>query len=182
MRQFDCPQCSAPILFETPGAVFAVCVHCRSMVVRRDIELEAIGTMAELPPDSSPLQMGAVGIHGGQSFRLLGRIRLAWKDGVWSEWYADFGKGRNGWAAESQGVFYLSEAAPVPANLAQLVENKKAGETLKIGGTEYAVTDIKNIRVTAAEGELPFVGSPGESWRGMDLSGEGSLVLSGRMT
>ncbi|MEO5716107.1 MAG: DUF4178 domain-containing protein [Luteolibacter sp.] len=155
--------------------MFAVCAHCRSMVVRRDVELEAIGTMAELPPDSSPLQIGAVGAHGSHRFRLLGRLRLAWKDGTWSEWYADFGEGRNGWVAESQGFFYISETAPAPANLAELAKVTKSGKTLKIGGAEYTVTDIKDVRVTAAEGELPFVGSPGETWRGIDLTGDGRM-------
>ena len=145
------------------------------MVVRRDIELEAIGTMAELPPDSSPLQLGAVGTQGGRSFRLLGRLRLAWNDGVWSEWYADFGDGRNGWVAESQGFFYISEAAPAPEGLLGIVQDIIPGNTLEIGGADYSITDIKEVRVTAAEGELPFVGSPGESWRGIDLTGSGRM-------
>lgn len=145
------------------------------MVVRRDVELEVIGVMAELPPDSSPLQIGAVGAHGSHRFRLLGRLRLAWKDGTWSEWYADFGEGRNGWVAESQGFFYISGTAPAPENLAGLAKVTKPGKTLKIGGVEYTVADVKDVRVTAAEGELPFVGSPGETWRGIDLTGNGRM-------
>ena len=53
-----CPQCGAPVPFRSSIAVFAVCEHSRSAVVRRDFQLETFGMMAELPPDLSPLQIG----------------------------------------------------------------------------------------------------------------------------
>lgn len=143
------------------------------MVVRRDIELEAIGTMAELPPDSSPLQLGAVGTLGNTRFRLLGRLRLAWQDGVWSEWYADFGQDRNGWVAESQGFFYISESAPVPTEVARVAKHPTLDKKIPISGTIYKVTDIKDVRVLGAEGELPFSAVPGETWRGIDFTAKG---------
>lgn len=143
------------------------------MVVRRDIELEAIGTMAELPPDSSPLQIGASGSFNGVRFRLLGRLRLAWEDGTWTEWYADLGDGRNGWVAETQGFFYISEFAPTPPELGEIARTAKPGASIDIGGANYQVTDIKKVQVAGGEGELPFVAVPGETWRGIDLTGDG---------
>ena len=48
-RLYDCPQCGAPVKFLSSIAVFAVCEHCRSMVVARDAKVETMGVMAELP-------------------------------------------------------------------------------------------------------------------------------------
>jgi len=175
MRQFDCPQCSAPIPFETPGGVFAVCPNCRSMVVRRDVTLEAIGTMAELPPDHTPLQIGARGTHGNRSFRLLGRLRVAWEDGTWNEWYAEFGNNSYGWVAETQGFFMISEAAALPDDLAYDLQGILPNQTVQIGNAKYKVTDIKVARAVAGEGELPFVAVPGHTWTGIDLAGPGRL-------
>jgi hypothetical protein len=178
MRQFDCPQCSAPVPFETPGAVFAVCGHCQSMVVRRDTELEAIGKMADLPPDHTPLQIGARGVCGSRRFRLLGRLRVGWDDGFWNEWYADFGDGKNGWVAESQGFFLISEAAAGPPNLLAKSEALGTGKRLEIAGTDYTVTDVKKARVVAGEGELPFVARPEDEWVSIDLIGPGRQFAS----
>jgi len=173
MRQFDCPQCGAPVLFATPGAVFAVCQHCQTMAVRRDTVLESIGTMAELPPDNTPLQIGAKGVHQGRSFRLLGRMRVGWDDGTWNEWYADLGEGRNGWVAEAQGFFMISEGVPVTPDLAAAVPKMKPGKAYTIGNDSYQVTDVKRARMVAGEGELPFVAKPNDEWTTVDLSGPG---------
>jgi hypothetical protein len=159
--------------FETPGAVFAVCGHCRSMVVRRDAELEAIGQMADLPPDHTPLQIGARGTCGGRGFRLLGRLRVSWGDGFWNEWYADFGQGRNGWIAETQGFFLISEAVPAPAGLVPQLGDLRTGKRFELGGASYAVTDAKKARVVAGEGELPVIARPDDEWMSIDLAGPG---------
>jgi len=59
------------VTFQSSIAVFAVCPYCRSMVVRHDVNVEAIGQMAQLPPDLSPLQIGAHGEMDGQGFTLI---------------------------------------------------------------------------------------------------------------
>src|SRR6188768_3141328 len=90
MRQFDCPQCGAPVIFQSATAEAAVCSHCQSMVVRRDVNVEAIGKMAVLPPDMSPLQVGSKGEIDGLVFTLLGRLRIRWEDGSWNEWFVEY--------------------------------------------------------------------------------------------
>ena len=177
MRQYDCPQCSAPVAFATPGAVFAVCASCQSMVVRRDVTLESIGTMAQLPPDHTPLAVGATGECAGRRFTLRGRLRLTWDDGSWNEWYAEFPGGTYGWVAEAQGAFVISEAAPFPAGLRSEAPGVRAGERVTLGGAGYRVLDVKEVRVIAGEGELPFIAQPGEHWISAELAGGGSEFL-----
>jgi hypothetical protein len=145
------------------------------MVVRKDIGLEAIGTMAELPPDHSPLQIGARGVYQDKRFKLLGRLRVRWEDGAWDEWYADFGGDQHGWVAETQGFFMISEAAPVEPGVAAGIRQLAAGQTAVLGGKEYTVSDIKQATAAGGEGELPFVAVPGDTWLGTDLAGPGRL-------
>src|SRR5690348_11601741 len=107
-RLYDCPQCGAPVPFNSSIAVFAVCEHCRSMVVARGEQVQSMGTMAELPPDLSPLQRGTSGSWKGVAFELVGRVRVAWEDGSWNEWCAVFADGRTGWLADAQGLLMIS--------------------------------------------------------------------------
>lgn len=144
------------------------------MVVRRDVALEAIGTMAQLPPDHTPLQIGATGVHRGRSFRLLGRLRMSWGEGSWNEWHAEFDGGTQGWIAEAQGFFVVSTAVPFPAGIDPRSGAFRAGAAVVIHDAPYTITDIKAVRVIAGEGELPFVAQPGEKWQSAELSGGGT--------
>lgn len=143
------------------------------MVVRNDIGLESIGTMAELPPDHSPLQIGASGECRNQHFKLLGRLRVRWAEGAWDEWYADFGDNRHGWVAETQGFFLISEEMPPGPAVAEQLREAVPGTGLVIGEARFQVSDIKQATAVGGAGELPFVAVPGTTWQGMDLTGPG---------
>ena len=71
LRAGACPNCGAPIEFRWSSAVQTVCAHCRSVVVRHDVDLEALGEVGDLPPDSSPIQIGTEGRSSDR--RLHGR-------------------------------------------------------------------------------------------------------------
>ena len=74
------------------------------MVVPRGASAERLGEMAELPPDLSPLQLGTRGTWNGVAFELIGRLRVEWSGGSWTEWCALFADGRTGWIGEAQGL------------------------------------------------------------------------------
>lgn len=181
-RRYDCPQCGAPVAFPSSIAIFAVCGHCRSSIVRKDFQLETFGTMAELPPDLSPLQIGTTGHFDGNSFTLIGRLRLHWGEGSWTEWCADFGNGRIGWIAEVMGYFAVSFEKDAP-EAARLDDTPHVRQRLKLAGDEWTVTDVKKARCIAAEGALPYAVMPGAERTGCDLTGAGgsfgTLELAG---
>src|SRR5579859_6266708 len=108
----QCPSCGAEVEFKSTLSVFSVCPFCHSTLVRRDLKLETLGKMAELPEDMSPFQVGTAGKFEGHPFELLGRVRLAWDDGSWNEWFAQFSNGREGWLAEAQGITLMSFLRP----------------------------------------------------------------------
>lgn len=171
IRRYDCPQCGAPVPFQSSISIFAVCAHCRSMVVRRDFNLETFGQMAELPPDLSPLQIGTRGYYDGRSFALIGRLRMHWGDGSWTEWCADFGQGKIGWIAEAMGSYLVSFEQSAP-ELAKLNPHIQQGARLKIAGENWRVSDMKTAKCISAEGELPHVSPPGWERTGIDLTGD----------
>lgn len=195
MRTYDCPQCGAPVPFQSSVTVFTTCGFCRSMVVRRDANVELMGQQAELPPDLSPLQVGTRGEFDGQGFLLVGRVRLTYPEGAWTEWCADFGHGRWGWVAEAQGFYYVSFEVAVPDGfpgqhelaaaqtdapdrpklvnfgLAVGRDHLPVGRSVNVGGVSYTVRDRKFTTVQAAEGELTFAAVPGRTAISGDLSG-----------
>ncbi len=151
------------------------------MVVRRDMNVESFGTMAELPPDLSPLQIGSKGHYAGRAFTLIGRLRLQWSEGSWTEWCADFGNGTIGWVAEAMGFYMVSFEHP-GVELRGVPANPRVNEKFKIGNTLWLVKDVKGATCIAAEGELPHVAPPGWKRVGIDLVGDqgefGSLELT----
>ena len=81
-----CPNCSAPLTFRWSGAVQTVCGSCRSVVVRHDVDVTAIGETSDLPLDSSPIQIGTRGTFDGRAFTVIGRIVYEYEDGGWNEY------------------------------------------------------------------------------------------------
>ncbi len=172
-RLYDCPQCGAPVKFESSIAVFAVCEHCRSMVVARNANVEAMGVMAELPPDLSPFQIGTHGEWNGSGFQIVGRVRVSWTDGSWNEWCVLTGDGRTGWLAEAQGLLMLSFEVDTKG-LPQLTRKDcGAGRFFDFDRRRWVMTDVKEATCLAGEGELPFVAAPNTERLGVDLIGTG---------
>lgn len=164
--------------FQSSIAVFAVCSHCRSMVVRHDVNAEAIGTTAQLPPDLSPLQIGTHGEIDGQGFTLIGRVRVAYDEGSWNEWCALFGDNRYGWVAEAQGFFMVSFEFSPPAGFPKSPDALPVGVAWNIEDKSYTVMDCKRSVCLGSEGELPFLATPNRQATSIDMSGQDARFAS----
>lgn len=175
MRQFACPSCGAPVYFRSGQSVFATCGYCRSTIVRRDVDVEAIGKVAQLTEDMSPFQIGTVGQIDGIGFMICGRVRMAWDDGTWNEWYLLFDDGSDGWLAEAQGFYAVNVAADVSP---QSFVSKKSGRSkldlstgqlISVSNRWLTVVDIKRAVCIGTEGELPRIAEPRGSIISADL-------------
>ncbi len=82
MLATTCPSCGAELHFRSSVTICAVCASCGSMVVRSDVAVAAIGAMASLPDDISPLQIGTDLTLDGRRYTVLGRVRMYWADGA----------------------------------------------------------------------------------------------------
>lgn len=166
------------MLFSAGSSLVTICRQCRSAIARKGANLEAIGTVAELVPTSSPFKVGmaAKPKHGVKPFRIVGRLQLSTGEGTWDEWHVAFESGGYAWLAEAQGAFWMMQPLPAPAapEWAQL----EPGERLNLGAYGlFTVAERRDATYASAEGDLPFVASPGAVFRYADISGaDGSLA------
>jgi hypothetical protein len=150
-----CPSCGAPVTFVSAHSLLAVCAYCRATLLRRDLDVEHVGTMAALLEDASALQLGAEGVWRSTHFAVVGRLQVRWTDGSWNEWYCVFDDGRGGWLGEAAGEFSVS----FPTEVAEPLPEWKSltpGTRVTLAGVTYEVTDRREAEVIGGEGELPF--------------------------
>lgn len=170
--EVQCPGCGAPIEFQIGSSVVKVCEHCQSAVARGDRNPEDLGKVAAVIAAESPLQLGLAGEYREVPFEIVGRIQLAHPaGGTWTEWYLALADGRWGWLAEAQGHFYLTfrkRAKRIPP-FAELA----LGQKVRVSATTPLLTVAERGRATivAAEGEIPYRFTPGETYDYVDLSG-----------
>ena len=176
MASLSCPACGAPVAFRS-AAPFAVCGHCQSLLVRRDVTLESLGRVAEVPDDLSPLQLMTRGVFDKRRFTLVGRLRKTWDEGSWSEWCALFDDQHFGWLAEAQGDLVMTFESPLRAFTQtpshETLSKLNAGDLVPINGRAFTVSDIKQVTVAGAEGELASDVPMNTALTSIDLRGPG---------
>ena len=179
MKSCNCPSCGASIAFMSSLSVYAVCKYCSSMVVRRDLDVESIGTMAALPQDMSPFQIGTQGKFNGVGFGIIGRMKLSWEDGDWNEWCILSEDGRRGWLAEAQGFYAVSFEIEENAEIKETnLDSLPVGSFLKFPDSLLKIVDIKEATCVGCEGELPFVAPKGRKTKSLDLVGQSGEFAS----
>jgi DNA-directed RNA polymerase subunit RPC12/RpoP len=177
--QANCPACGAQVLFKTGSSVVVVCEFCNSVVARTDRGVEDLGKVSDVTESGSPLELSLRGVYVGVAFELTGHAQLQHAaGGFWDEWYAHFSDGRWGWLAEAQGRFYLTFQIQVPAPNAL-----PSFDSLQLGQQVWAIpaqsppviAEKGTARMAAAEGEIPYLVKPGETYAYADLSGQGGV-------
>jgi hypothetical protein len=154
-RKSSCPQCGAPIQFRFSSAVQTVCEFCHSILVRRDLDLAKVGKVADLPLDSSPIQLRTEGIYNNKAFWVAGRILYQWEQGGWNEWHIVFQDGNSGWLSDAQAQYAVTFAQDAGGALPN-VDELYQGRTFQFQGVDYQVTSITRASYVGVEGELPF--------------------------
>jgi hypothetical protein len=173
--QAGCPSCGAQVVFKSGSSVVRVCDFCNSVVARTDRGVEDLGKVADVVESGSPLEVGLRGVCRGVAFELTGRAQLGHAaGGSWDEWYAALADGRWGWLSEAQGRFYLTFQIQVPEP-----GSLPAFDALALGQPVSAIpakiplvaAEKGEARMLAAEGEIPYLLKPGETYQYADLSG-----------
>lgn len=170
--EYNCPNCGAPLPFRSKLSIYTTCTFCNSTIVRHDMDLKKIGVQSELLNDMSPFQVGTRGKFEGVGFTLLGRIKLVYDGGTWSEWYALMDDGRDGWLGEAQGFYMMSFPVQVPT---PDLDGLKVNQQVSLEGKRYVVDDIRKVRYAASEGELPFIFQKDFKGTSIDMRAKGGL-------
>jgi hypothetical protein len=148
----NCPNCGAKITFRWSGSVQTVCEYCKSVLIRTDIDLRKVGQVADLPPDSSPIQIGTEGIYEKRSFVAIGRIIYEYDQGNWNEWNLMMNDGTSGWLSDAQLDYTITFAA-----LRQKIPKEcRIGQEYTWDNQTYSVSSITKAHYRGVEGELPF--------------------------
>ncbi|MES2745597.1 MAG: DUF4178 domain-containing protein [Bdellovibrionota bacterium] len=167
----NCPSCGGLIKIASSASVFVTCTYCKSTLVHdRDWTLR--GKVADLPHEMTHLQVGTTGTYENETFELIGRRRLRWDDGYWTEWCARFAGDRIGWLAEAQGLlamgFEVKENIDLPNG-----SGLRAGTYVTVGdNATFTINDTKKAQVIGTEGEMPYIVDPGQSIVTMDATNE----------
>lgn len=177
MKTANCPSCGAAITFRSAISILTVCEYCKSTLIRHDLELENIGTMAELLPDSSPIQLGTEGVYRKSRFAVVGRIQLRYGQGIWNEWYLLFDNQRGGWLGETLGNYSVTFSIQPPEPLPSFSE-LRAGARVNLKGRTFQVTNIETARCVAGEGELPIRVGAGYDAPVVDLQAAGNTFAT----
>ena len=148
----NCPNCGAKITFRWSASVQTVCEYCKSILVRTDVDLEKVGQVADLPANSSPIQIGTEGIYGPHSFVAIGRIIYQYDQGNWNEWHLMMNNGTSGWLSDAQDEYAGSFAAPGR----KLPKECRVGQDYSWDNASYKVSTITKAHYRGVEGELPF--------------------------
>ncbi len=151
----NCPNCGAPVHFRWSGAVQTTCDYCHSILVRRDLNLEKVGEVADLPRDASPIQIGTEGVYRDKAFQVVGRILYEYEGGGWNEWHIVFQDGSSAWLSDAQLEFDISFLTPAPEPLPSAGEIARARQFLW-NGARYEVTSVTRAHYRGVSGELPF--------------------------
>jgi hypothetical protein len=149
----NCPNCGAKIVFRWSSSVQTVCEYCKSILIRTDVDLKKIGQVADLPPNSSPIQIGSEGIYKNQAFVAVGRIIYVYDQGRWNEWHLVMNNA-SAWLSDAQNDYALTfatEGRKIPEE-----GQVEVGQRYTWDKQSYEVTTITNARYGGLEGELPF--------------------------
>jgi hypothetical protein len=151
----NCPSCGAAVKFQWSSAVQTVCAYCRSILVRTDVDLTRVGEVADLPPDSSPLQIGTEGIYRDKGFVLTGRIVYQYELGGWNEWHMVCNDGSSGWLSDAQLEYAVSFLTQPPVALPAAGAITR-GMRAEMFGIALEVTSLTTAHYRGVAGELPF--------------------------
>lgn len=153
-----CPSCGAPIVFQWSSSVQTTCAHCKSILIRTDVNLERVGVVSDLPPDISPIQLGTSGVWENRAFTVAGRIVYDYDEGSWNEWHIVLSPpshtGDSAWLSDAQSQYAVTaavEGETLPALAAVHLWSR-----LTWNKTAFEVTAITKARYRGVEGELPF--------------------------
>ena len=153
-RTSNCPNCGAPVSFRWSSSVQTVCEYCKSILVRTDVDLKKVGQVADLPPDSSPIQITTEGRYADRAFTVVGRIVYEYAQGNWNEWHIVFNDGRDGWLSDAQDEYAISFRQDVPKLPA--ASEAKLDKEYTWQNIHFVVSSRTQAHYSGVEGELPF--------------------------
>lgn len=167
----NCPSCGAQIEADSRFAYMVVCESCDSSVVLDARAAHVAGKMSTLKPPSGVLYTGATGTLGEQEFRVLGRVRYGYGQGLWDEWFVSLEDGDCVWVSEDEDDLTVETYVHLPGTSFGH-DFLEPGDRIRLGQEGFTVTEKDVATCEGGEGQLPFMIVPGERVPFLDLTGD----------
>ncbi|MEM6796297.1 MAG: DUF4178 domain-containing protein [Acidobacteriota bacterium] len=177
-RSISCPSCGAPRSLHNPGIVMFACEFCSSVVYWDEDKVTAAGNNSLLTEGFSRLYRDATGSFHQKRFRVLGRIRYSFGEGLWDEWFLETSDGSSLWLTEDQHELAEQREIEFPGIAA--FDQHYIGQKMYLRESEFAIQEMGNAECVGLEGELPKNVTLGETYPYLDatsLDGRYSLGL-----
>ncbi|MEP6491685.1 MAG: DUF4178 domain-containing protein [bacterium] len=154
-RTAGCPNCGAEIVFRWSGAVQTSCPACGSVLVRHDLDLTKVGSVGDVPPSMSRIQLGTEGTYNRLPFVVVGRIIYEYERGHWSEWHIRLADSSSAWLSDAQTEYAITKQVASPGTLPP-ADTYRPGQPVALHGAQYSVGSVTRALYSGVEGELPF--------------------------
>jgi|SRR5271168_219832 len=150
----NCPNCGARITFQWSSSVQTVCEYCKSILVRTDVDLKKVGEVADLPSETSAIQLNTEGIYKNKAFVVTGRILYEYDQGGWNEWLVAMNDGTSAWLSDAQEEYAVS--FPLSGQKLPAESQLQVGQQFNWHGESYSLSAITKAHYRGVQGELPF--------------------------
>jgi len=156
----QCPSCGGPLPIEHRFVRMVTCPYCATVSEITDAGLDPTGKAAKLAPLPTRFRVGQSGRLRGRPFRVLGRVRYSYDEGVWDEWYLAFEDGDAAWLEEDEGEYTLSRRERL-TTAAPSFEQARVGSQFSLNGYPFFVTERVRAQIAGSEGQLFYKATPG---------------------
>ncbi|MCX6318657.1 MAG: DUF4178 domain-containing protein [Bacteroidetes bacterium] len=129
----DCPFCKTLLTFRSDKSNGIVCHVCHTALWRKDGH-----TLEELPmnagiPQTEHIQPGTTGSYEGNTFTVLGRVRLFFEEVVYNYWSIEWADKKLSFLAEGYGMFAILKSMQLPqAETSATLQKMKHGSLLDL--------------------------------------------------
>ena len=157
VRQFNCPQCGAPLDIKNLGrSKSIICAACNSQIDLTRPPYQVIGNVGQRPvPIGAPFQLGMQGAIGPETYAIIGRVRYRDQDDEWDEWLVLSTGGAYRWISDSADVgmvFWKPVTPPAPID-PSIIER---GGVFNLGYGPAQVRSRGDAVIAYQEGELTW--------------------------
>jgi hypothetical protein len=147
-----CIYCRNRLQFLGAHTTARVCPSC-STVAGRDGAACYERVKTAFPEDLTLLRPGTTGEYQQKPFEITGRIRMQFRESYQNNWMLLFADGNMAWMSEAYGAFAVYQPSSSKVSSATL-RNLKAGDTLKLGKSDYFIESLDSCLSLAMEGEI----------------------------
>lgn len=152
-QSLNCPNCGGPVRVEHRSVRMVACGYCAGLLEVVPDGVRMAGTAARLVPLPTQFRVGQTGTIRGRTFQVLGRVRYAYDEGVWDEWYLALDDGQPAWLEEDDGEYILARPEELQGGVPGF-DQLRVGVRVTVNGYSFMITERCRARVAGAEGQL----------------------------